>query len=105
VPLQVLRLLAAIMPHPLPQAAEQYRLMLELVIQVAYTSVTLNEEAVVLALATLTGADTTGSVSPRGEASRGAERGCLGFFGGRGWGWGGGTVHCLQEPVSPAVVL
>lgn len=48
------------MKWPPAQAPEQYRTMLEAIVTIAYASISLNEEAVVLALETLTSADTTG---------------------------------------------
>lgn len=58
--LQALRLSTIMMKWPPAQAPEQYRTMLEAIVTIAYASISLNEEAVVLALETLTSADTTG---------------------------------------------
>lgn len=58
--LGALRLLAAILPHPPAQAPEPYHRMLQLVLDTAHACTSLNEEAVGLAMSTLTNADTTG---------------------------------------------
>ncbi|GAB4815111.1 hypothetical protein N2152v2_002157 [Parachlorella kessleri] len=59
--MQALQLLAAILPHPpSPHHLDTYCQMLDLIMHVAYASLSLKEETVTLCLATLAEADTTG---------------------------------------------